>query len=221
MTRKISSTGLDCIKRWEGLRLQAYQDQAGVWTIGYGHTAAAGKPIPFTDMTITEKEAEALLLRDLKQYERTVSENVRVDLTDNQFAALVSFCFNIGVDSFRKSTCLKRLNAGDYNGVPTELMKWVHSGGKRIQGLVNRRAAESGLWVKGGFVSSGCVPANGRRDRAILTPGAIGPAIGAASGLAGFASSAGPVQWALAIIMVAAFAIGAWYFIRHVWREMA
>ena len=221
MTRKISSTGLDCIKRWEGLRLQAYQDQAGIWTIGYGHTAAAGSPVPVKGMHINEAQAHTLLLNDLKQYEHAVETMVRVPLEDNQFAALVSFCFNIGVDSFRKSTLLRQLNAGDYNGVPTELMKWVHSGGKRIQGLVNRRAAESGLWVKGGFVSSGCVPANGRRDRAILTPGAIGPAIGAASGLAGFASSAGPVQWALAIIMVAAFAIGAWYFIRHVWREMA
>lgn len=150
--RKVNQEGVDLIKRWEGLELKAYTDSAGVLTIGYGHTSAAGAPKVYAGMTISEPEAEAVLKSDLSKFEERVSRLVKVPLTDNQFAALVSFDFNTG--ALHKSTLLKKLNAGNYEAVPGELSKWVNAGGKKLKGLVNRRAAEAGLWARGSFVSS-------------------------------------------------------------------
>jgi len=215
MTRKINSEGLGHLKRWEGLRLAAYQDVKGVWTIGYGHTAGAGKPYVHKGMTITADEAEAMLARDLGQYERTVTESVKVPLNDNQFAALVSFCYNVGVSAFRRSTLLKKLNKGDYEAVPAELMKWTRSGNKYPKGLKNRRAAEAGLWAKGEFVSSRNVRPQPVNDNAIVKPETIAPVVGALSGLGGVLSGEGVVQYALAFVMVFSCLVGAWWFIRR------
>ncbi len=185
MARRINAAGLSHIMQWEGKRLVAYQDVAGIWTIGYGHTTAAGIPRVREGMRISDKEAEDILKSDLRKFEDRVSRLVKVPLTDNQFAVLVSFDFNTG--ALHKSTLLKKLNAGDYDAVPAELMKWVNAGGKRVQGLVNRRAAEAGLWAKGEFVSSNTVEAKKAvpvKDVAVIggtgTTGAvatIGPAI--------------------------------------------
>ncbi len=185
MARRINAAGLSHIMQWEGKRLFAYQDVAGIWTIGYGHTTAAGIPRVREGMRISDKEAEDILKSDLRKFEDRVSRLVKVPLTDNQFAVLVSFDFNTG--ALHKSTLLKKLNAGDYDAVPAELMKWVNAGGKRVQGLVNRRAAEAGLWAKGEFVSSNTVEAKKAvpvKDVAVIggtgTTGAvatIGPAI--------------------------------------------
>lgn len=185
MVRRINAAGLSHIMQWEGKRLVAYQDVAGIWTIGYGHTTAAGIPRVREGMRISDKEAEDILKKDLGKFEDRVSRLVKVPLTDNQFAVLVSFDFNTG--ALHKSTLLKKLNEGDYDAVPAELMKWVNAGGKRVQGLVNRRAAEAGLWAKGEFVSSNTVEAKKAvpvKDVAVIggtgTTGAIatiGPAI--------------------------------------------
>ncbi len=185
MARRINAAGLSHIMQWEGKRLVAYQDVAGIWTIGYGHTTAAGIPRVREGMRISDKEAEDILKKDLGKFEDRVTRLVKVPLTDNQFAVLVSFDFNTG--ALHKSTLLKKLNAGDYDAVPAELMKWVNAGGKRVQGLVNRRAAEAGLWAKGEFVSSNTVEAKKAvpvKDVAVIggtgTTGAvatIGPAI--------------------------------------------
>ncbi|WP_312619016.1 lysozyme [Agrobacterium pusense] len=185
MARRINAAGLSHIMQWEGKRLVAYQDVAGIWTIGYGHTTAAGIPRVREGMRISDKEAEDILKADLRKFEDRVNSLVKVPLTDNQFAVLVSFDFNTG--ALHKSTLLKKLNAGDYDAVPAELMKWVNAGGKRVQGLVNRRAAEAGLWAKGEFVSSNTVEAKKAvpvKDVAVIggtgTTGAvatIGPAI--------------------------------------------
>lgn len=157
MPRSINAAGLALIQQWEGKRLVAYKDPVGIWTIGYGHTDAAGPPRVTPGLTLTEAEALGILKRDLGQYERAVEAAVTVDLTDNQFAALVSFCFNVGPANFAKSTLLKKLNAGDAASVPRELMKWNKAGGKALPGLTNRRAAEAGLWAKGEFVASNYV----------------------------------------------------------------
>ena len=185
MARRINAAGLSHIMQWEGKRLVAYQDVAGIWTIGYGHTTAAGIPRVREGMRISDKEAEDILKTDLRKFEDRVSRLVKVPMTDNQFAVLVSFDFNTG--ALHKSTLLKKLNAGDYDAVPAELMKWVNAEGKRVQGLVNRRAAEAGLWAKGEFVSSNTVEAKKAvpvKDVAVIggtgTTGAvatIGPAI--------------------------------------------
>ena len=215
MTRQISPHGLAKLKQWEGLKTKAYKDSGGVWTIGYGHTATAGEPKPRAGMVITAAEAERILLKDLTQYEAAVENNVKVELNDNQFAALVSFVYNIPLASFKKSTLLKKLNAGNYDAVPTELMKWVKAGGKKIQGLVNRRRAEGYLWMEGAFVTSKDVVPEQKTVHPVLKPEVLGPVISAASGLTGFATGSGPFQWALAAIMVIGVAIGSFYFLKR------
>lgn len=158
---KTSQAGVDLIKQFEGQRLTAYKCPAGIWTIGYGHTSAAGAPEVQPGMTITYQEANAILVRDLGKYEDAVNRLVKVPLTQNQFDALVSFTYNVGegaTESERvgrsglvrpglaKSTLLKKLNAGQYDAVPAELMKWTKGGGKELPGLVRRRRAECAMW---------------------------------------------------------------------------
>lgn len=138
----ISHQGLNLIKEFEGFRNNAYQDSAGVWTIGYGHTLTA-RP----GMRISRSEGERLLRQDLVRFEKGVRDRVHVPLTQNQFDALVSFAFNVGVGAFSKSTLLRLLNQGDYNGAKNEFRRWVHAGGRRLQGLVRRRDREAQLFT--------------------------------------------------------------------------
>lgn len=140
----ISEDGLDKLKKREGLRLQAYQDDAGVWTIGYGHTPA------HYGQTITRDDAELLLEEDLHRFHDVINHHVRVHLSQRQFDALVSFAFNVGTWNFRMSTLLKLLNKGEYLHVPLQMMRWVHvtKDGKKVKnhGLVYRRVAECAQW---------------------------------------------------------------------------
>jgi len=216
MTRKIGKEGLSHIKQWEGLRIRAYQDVGGIWTIGYGHTAAAGDPKPHSGMVISAIEAEAILARDLRRFEAAVERHVKVALNDNQFAALVSFCYNIGEEAFRRSTLVRKLNQGDYDCVPAELAKWVHTKGRRVQGLVNRRAAEAGLWVRDAFVASHDQTCATIQENPYLKPEVWAPSMGAVAGFSGFVSGQGPFQWALAFIMLISFLLGVWYVIRRI-----
>ncbi|WP_034987491.1 lysozyme [Bartonella florencae] len=209
--RKISQEGLTLIKKWEGLRLNAYKDAVGVWTIGYGHTSAAGKPFIHKGMTINEKQAEEILCQDLQKFETTVAQAVTVSLNSYQFAALVSFCYNVGTTAFCNSTLLKKLNNGDYEAIPTELQKWTKAGGKRLQGLANRRAAEAGLWAKGAFISSNYQTVETKDSTGLFKAEALAPIIGSFSGLGGLLAGNGPVQWALATIMVLAAAAGIFF----------
>ncbi|WP_039761262.1 lysozyme [Bartonella queenslandensis] len=202
--RKISTEGLALIKQWEGLRLSAYEDFGGVWTIGYGHTSASGAPRVHKEMKITEKEAENILCQDLKECEAAIEKAVTVPLSDEQFAALVSFSYNVGITAFCKSTLLKKLNKGEYEAVPTELQKWTRVKGKRIRGLVNRRAAEAGLWAKGAHVAPNYHVVEAEGVTGICKIEALAPIIGSFSGLGGLFAGNGPVQWALAGIMVLA-----------------
>lgn len=143
---RTSLSGINLIKTFEGERLEAYLCPAGVWTIGYGHTNAAGPPKVFKGLTISKKGADDILRNDLIAYEGTVTEFVKVDLHQHQFDALVSFCYNVGSGNFLKSSLLRKLNAGDYTSVPSELMKWNKAGGKELAGLTRRRRAEAALW---------------------------------------------------------------------------
>lgn len=143
---RISAKGLEFIKRHEGLRLTAYQDSAGVWTIGYGHTGRSAPPPVFPNFTITEAEAEDYLRRDLAPAERAVNSLVHVPLTQNQFDALVSWVFNLGEGNLRASTLLRVLNLGDYVGAAKQFDRWVYAGDVKLKGLINRRAEERGLF---------------------------------------------------------------------------
>ncbi|HCR1911714.1 TPA: lysozyme [Enterobacter kobei] len=140
---KTGEKGLALIKHFEGLRLWAYQCSANVWTIGYGHTAGV-RP----GDVITPEQADAFLREDVADAERSVGRFVCVPLTQHQFDALVSFVFNLGVESFRTSTLLKKLKAGDYDSAAQEFGCWVHAGGKALPGLVRRREAERALFIK-------------------------------------------------------------------------
>lgn len=140
---KIGSEGLAIIKAFEGLSFRAYQCPAGVWTIGYGHTKVARR-----GMIITEAVAEELLASDLAEFEKGVSAAVKVDLSQNEFDALVSFSFNVGLGNFKKSTLLKKINLGDKEGAAAEFPKWNKAGGQVLRGLIKRRNAEKLLWTK-------------------------------------------------------------------------
>lgn len=138
---KTSERGFELIKQFEGLRLQAYLCPAGVWTIGYGHTAGVQ-----SGDVITDTQADAFLRDDVTLSERAVNQYVSVSLTQCQFDALVSFSFNLGSGDLRTSTLLKKLNAGDTAGAAGEFLHWVNAGGKKLPGLVRRREAEKALF---------------------------------------------------------------------------
>ena len=143
----MSQGGLDnLLKKFEGCKLKAYRCPAGILTIGYGHTSAAGAPEVKEGMTITQDEAESILKNDLVKYEQPVAAMVKVPLEQNQFDVLVDFAYNAGVGALKSSTLLKKVNAGDFDAVPDELMKWTKGGGKVLPGLVRRRQAESAWW---------------------------------------------------------------------------
>lgn len=141
---KTSTAGLDLIKHFEGSRLEAYRCSAGRWTIGYGHTSEAGPPAVDPGMRITQAEADEILRQDVKRFEREIARLVTVPLAQHQFDALVCWSFNTG--SLARSTLLKRLNRGEYERVPAEIMKWTRAGGQELPGLVRRRRAETQLW---------------------------------------------------------------------------
>lgn len=143
---KTSDRGVALIKAHEGLRLQAYQDPVGVWTIGVGHTTAAGPPKVERGMKITEAGADAILRQDLAKFEGYVTDAVKVPLNQNEFDALVSWTFNLGPSNLRSSTLLRKLNAGDRAGAADEFLKWDKAGGKKLAGLTKRREAERALF---------------------------------------------------------------------------
>ena len=138
---KISDEGLALIKKFEGLRLDAYDDGVGVWTIGYGST----KGVKQGD-SITEEEADALLRADVAEAERCVNAAVSMPLTQGEFDALVSFVFNVGCGAFRGSTLLKCLVAGDFERAALEFQKWNKGGGQVMAGLPKRRKAEAEMF---------------------------------------------------------------------------
>lgn len=133
----VSTTGRQLIKNFEGLRLRAYQDAVGVWTIGYGHT---GDVRP--GMVITESQADDLLQKDLKRFEKGVEDSLTRPASQNQFDALVSLAYNIGINAFRKSSVLKLFNAGDIEGAAKQFGEYIMAGGSILRGLVRRRVAE-------------------------------------------------------------------------------
>ena len=145
--RRISQEGLERIKAHEGLRLEAYPDPGSggdPWTIGYGSTKGV-KP----GMVITQSEAEKRLRDDLDFAEQCVSRMVHADvhLTDNQFAALVSFVFNVGCGNFQNSTLLRMVNAGKFEEAAAQFLRWNKASGKVMAGLTKRRADEAEMFL--------------------------------------------------------------------------
>jgi lysozyme len=141
-----SQKGIDLIKHFEGLFLQAYLCPAKVWTIGYGHTGLKHKDGTVKrGRVITEKEAETLLKHDLSKFENAVKKCVRVPLAQHEFDALVSFHFNTG--GLEKSTLLKCLNSERRHDAAMEFYRWVRAGRKILPGLERRRRAEAMMFA--------------------------------------------------------------------------
>ena len=138
----IGQKGIDLIKHFEGCELNAYKCPAGVWTIGYGHIKGVSE-----GMSITQEQAEQMLLDELKEYENYINELVTVNLSQNQFDALVSWVYNLGPVNLTASTMLKVLNSGEYEDVPAQMKRWNKAGGKVLEGLIRRREAEACLFV--------------------------------------------------------------------------
>jgi lysozyme len=220
MPRKISTEGLNDIKRWEGKYLTAYQgaaDRPGLLTIGYGHTSAAGPPEVVPGMKITEAQANQILRDDLANCEAAVERLVEVPLNDNQFAALVSFVFNVGEGAFAKSTLLKKLNRGDYESVPSELMKWTRANGKYVQGLANRRAVEAGRWSKGALVSSQYIEPEEVKPSFMASPEALAGYTATGTGIVStFSGASGPIAWAMAAVIVIAALVGGYFLFQRI-----
>jgi GH24 family phage-related lysozyme (muramidase) len=144
----ISPVGIALIKRFEGCKLKAYQDSVGVWTIAYGWTHPVNGRKVEAGMVVTQETAESLLREGVKPFADGVSKLVTVPINQNQFDALVSFTYNLGLGSLKGSTLLKMLNAGNKKGAADEFLKWCRAGGKILTGLVNRRTAERELFLQ-------------------------------------------------------------------------
>jgi lysozyme len=202
MTRRIADEALALIKRWEGLKLHSYKCEAGVWTVGYGHTSTA-QP----DMVINEAQANLLLKKDLAQFEAAVERLVKVPLSDGQFGALVSWCFNVGESAASRSSLIRKLNKGDYDSVPGELARWNKVGNRILPGLSNRRAAEAGLWARGSHVASAGLTADtkeGLADAASSSTGKAALGVGAAGVAAQVIEALGAVGPLVGIALIVA-----------------
>ena len=141
--KRTNKNGLLLIKSFEGLRLKAYRDPVGIWTIGYGTTRGV-RP----DMSISEAEAEQFLQQDLIRFEQAIDDAVNAPVNDNQFSALVSFTYNVGSGALRSSTLLKLLNArDDLRRTADEFPRWNRAGGRVLEGLTRRRNAERALFL--------------------------------------------------------------------------
>jgi len=144
---KINQAGIDLIKGFESLALKPYTDLAGHLTIGYGHKILPGERFSI----ISKTEAENILIDDLEKAEKQTDALLSVKLNPNQYAAIISFVFNLGSGAFRGSTLRKHLNAGDFNAAAGQFHRWVYAGaaGKKIKykGLIVRREAERKLFI--------------------------------------------------------------------------
>lgn len=145
---KTSAKGIELIKSFEGLVLKPYKCSAGVPTIGYGNTFYEnGKKVAMTDAAITEARATELLSWSLTKFEQYVDSYCIDTITQNQFDALVSFCYNLGPANLKASTLLKKVNKDPNDPtIRAEFMKWNKAGGRALKGLTRRREAEANLY---------------------------------------------------------------------------
>ncbi|NHB59552.1 lysozyme [Acinetobacter sp. 194] len=143
-----SDIGIHLIKKFEGIKLFAYDDGVGVWTIGIGTTRYPDGTLVKKGDKCTEEQAKQYFICDLRCFEIAINKAVRVKLNQNQFDALVSLIYNIGINAFNKSTLLKKLNEQEYIGAADQFLVWNKAGGKVLTGLVERRKAEKELFLK-------------------------------------------------------------------------
>jgi lysozyme len=160
---RLSKEGREFLVEREGLRLEVYKDVVGLPTIGVGHVLTRselhsgkiyidGIAVRYSN-GVTREQALSILGEDVRGTENAINRYTKtpyIPLSQNQFDALVSFVFNIGVGAFARSTLLRKLREGFYSEVPGQMKRWIHAGGQVIRGLVRRREKEAGLWGRGG-----------------------------------------------------------------------
>ncbi len=138
----------------EGLRLTAYRDSVGVWTIGYGHTSMAGAPVVTPGMKITREQADEILSRDLGKFERGVAAllaGAKLPVGQREFDALVDLAFNIGLGALKSSSLLRCYLAGDKVAAARKFMDWKKAGGRAVAGLTARRRRDRDWFLDGGL----------------------------------------------------------------------
>lgn len=149
----ISDAAIELIKGFEGLQLRAYKCSSGMWTIGYGHTAAAGPPSVTEGMKISEEEADSIFASDIEKVASELAKRITVDLNPNQFGALVSLAYNCGVGRIAASTAVRQANDGNFDEVPNRIKLWNKARHPttntmvELPGLTRRREAEARLWA--------------------------------------------------------------------------
>ncbi len=145
----INQAGLDLIKEFEGFRAEAYRDPVGIWTIGYGTTAAADVGIaPNAGMKISKADAEMYLARAIDKFSAQIDPKITAPINENERAAFLSLAYNIGPGAFAKSSALRKFNEGDKTGAANAILLWNKAGGKVLAGLVRRRGAERALFLR-------------------------------------------------------------------------
>lgn len=138
MITRMSSNGLKQLADREGVRTRAYRDTRGIWTIGVGHTSAAGPPNVYDGLVLSQDQVMDLFAKDVSQYETAVARAIKVDLSQNQFDALVSICYNIGVGAFASSSMVRDINTGaSDNVIDNDIMKW-----NKPEEILGRRQSE-------------------------------------------------------------------------------
>ena len=143
----VSNNCINIVKKYEGFRSKPYKCPAGIWTIGYGSTFYInGEKVSRYDSEISETFASELLENVVNDFAIKVDRLIKVSLNQNQFDALVSFTYNVGIGAFSKSTLLKKLNTADLNGASKEFVRWNKANGKVLKGLTNRRIDEQKLF---------------------------------------------------------------------------
>jgi lysozyme len=160
---QLGAGGIALIKEFEGCKLAAYKCPADIWTIGYGHTG----PDVYAGLVISQVQADSLLRLDTQKFADAVNKLAVVKINQNQFDALVSLCYNIGQGAFGKSTLVRKLNVSDYRGAAEQFRVWNKGGGRVLQGLVRRRAAETVLFNK---AVTGTAPTHDTPIASVATP---------------------------------------------------
>lgn len=193
---KTSREGIALIKRFEGLRLNAYKDSVGVWTIGYGHTSMAGEPKVTPGLKISAQQAEDILVNDLVKYEAAVSRALKRSPSQQQFDAMVSLCFNVGPGAFARSRVVRYFNSGDFAAAADAFLSFRKAGGRVLPGLEARRKAERDFFLRG-------TPKNispGRKPNRSLKTGFMAFGSGFAAGGVGAVSG---FDWRTLLVLMA------------------
>ena len=145
---KTSQRGLDLIKEYEGIRFKPYRDCVGLYTVGVGHLIGNGTVLPDSwNRTFTLGEINDLLVADVRKFELGLARYVNVELSQNQYDAIIDFCFQLGLGAFQRSSVRQAINRRDKAGVVRNLLKYNKAGGKVIPQLDNRRKAEALLFL--------------------------------------------------------------------------